>query len=156
MRPPFVLTGLLALVLAGHALTAGAKDVPAPAAPAASAVRSAAPLPSPACDVVGLRLEEVIAKSAELQKPANEQAVRDLRTLRDAAVVLDAYKHPEVCAQVLTVLRHLAADPEQAIDQGGDTDEEKAEAVEQARKPKAPDTKSPEVKSLPGAPEPKK
>jgi hypothetical protein len=32
-------------------------------------------------------------------------AVRDLRTLRDAAVVLDTYKHPEVCARVLTVLR---------------------------------------------------
>ncbi|MBE7248793.1 MAG: photosystem reaction center subunit H [Actinomycetospora chiangmaiensis] len=130
--------------------------MPAPASPAAPPARVAAPLPSPACDVVGLKLEDVIAKSAELQKPANEQAVRDLRTLRDAAVILDTYKHPEVCAQVLTVLRHLAADPEQAIDQGGDTDEEKAEAVEQARKPKAPETKSPEVKSPAPAPEPKK
>lgn len=152
MRPPFVLTGLLALALAGHALTAGAKDAPASAS---------APLPSATCDVVGLRLEDVIAKSAELQKPANEQAVRDLRTLRDAAVVLDAYKHPKVCAQVLAVLRSLAADPDRAIDQGGDTDEEKAEAVEQARKPKTPEVKTPEVKSPENkssetAPEPKK
>ncbi|GJD63129.1 photosystem reaction center subunit H [Methylobacterium frigidaeris] len=139
MRPPFVLSGLLALVLAGHALTAGAKDAqaPAPAAPVA------APAPSATCDVVGLRLEDVIAKSAELQRSANEQTVRDLRTLRDAAVVLDAYKHPEVCAQVLAVLRGLTANPEQAIDQSGDTDEEKAEAVEKARTPKAPE-KSPE------------
>ncbi|KMO42346.1 hypothetical protein VQ02_03160 [Methylobacterium variabile] len=143
MRPPFVLSGLLAVLLAGHALTAGAKDAPAPAS------ASAAPAPSPACDVVGLRLEDVIAKSSELRKPANEQAVRDLRTLRDAAVVLDTYKHPEVCAQVLAVLRGLVADPERAIDQGGDTDEEKAEAVEQARTPKVPETspeKTPETK----------
>lgn len=148
MRPPFVLSGLLAVILAGHALTAGAKDATAPASPAAPVAQAAAPLPSPACDVVGLKLEDVIAKSAELQKPANEQAVRDLRTLRDAAVVLDAYKHPQVCAQVLTVLRSLTANPERAIDQGGDTDEEKAEAVEQARKPKAPtpSEKTPEPK----------
>jgi hypothetical protein len=33
-----------------------------------------------------------IAKSTELKKSANKQAVRDLRTLRDAAVVLDTYK----------------------------------------------------------------
>ncbi|KMO09904.1 hypothetical protein, partial [Methylobacterium platani] len=127
--------------------------------------------PSAACDIVGLKLEDVIARSPALQKPANEQAVRDLRTLRDAAVILDAYKHPKVCAQVLTVLRGLAADPERAIDQGGDTDEEKAEAVEQARKPKAPEvkpleskpnegrspeSKSPEVKAPATAPEPKK
>ena len=132
MRPPFVLSGLLAVLLAGHALTAGAKDAPAPAS------ASAAPAPSPACDVVGLRLEDVIAKSSELRKPANEQAVRDLRTLRDAAVVLDTYKHPEVCAQVLAVLRGLVADPERAIDQGGDTDEEKAEEIQESREPKAP------------------
>jgi hypothetical protein len=140
MRPPFVLSGLLALVLASHALTAGAKDAPAPVAAA----------PSATCDVVGLKLEDVIAKSAELQRSANEQTVRDLRTLRDAAVVLDAYKHPEVCAQVLTVLRGLAANPERAIDQSGDTDEEKAEAVEKARAPKAPEKspeKAPETKS---------
>ncbi len=139
MRPPFVLSGLLALILAGHALTAGAKDAPAPA----SAAPATAPAPSPACDIVGLRLEDVIAKSAELQRSANAQTVRDLRTLRDAAVVLDAYKHPEVCAQVLAVLRGLAASPERAIDQSGDTDEDKAEAVEKARTPKAPE-KSPE------------
>ncbi|TNC13772.1 photosystem reaction center subunit H [Methylobacterium terricola] len=125
--------------------------MPAPASPAAPTAQAAAPLPSPTCDVVGLKLEDVIAKSSELRKPANEQAVRDMRTLRDAAVVLDAYKHPQVCAQVLTVLRGLAADPERAIDQGGDTDEEKAEAIEQARKPKAPETKSPGA-----TPEPKK
>ncbi|TGD96494.1 photosystem reaction center subunit H [Methylobacterium nonmethylotrophicum] len=126
-------TGLLAVLLAGPAPTAGAKDAPAGTA-----------APSATCDVVGLRLEDVIARSAALQKPANAQALRDLRTLRDAAVVLDAYKHPEVCAQVLTVLRELAADPERAIDQGGDTDEEKAEAVEKARTPKAPE-KAPET-----------
>jgi len=138
MRPPLFMTGLmatglLAVLLAGPAPTAGAK---------AATAATAAPAPSATCDVVGLRLEDVIAKSAALQKPANAQAVRDLRTLRDAAVVLDAYKHPQVCAQVLTVLRDLAADPERAIDQGGDTDEEKAEAVEKARAPKAPETSS--------------
>ncbi|MCF4126474.1 photosystem reaction center subunit H [Methylobacterium sp. SyP6R] len=147
MRPPFVLSGLLALVLAGHALTAGAKDAqqtPVQTAPVAP------PAPSATCDIVGLRLEDVIAKSPELQRSANEQTVRDLRTLRDAAVVLDAYRHPQVCAQVLAVLRGLAANPEKAIDQSGDTDEEKAEAVEKARTPKAPETspgKMPETKA---------
>ncbi|WP_179945809.1 photosystem reaction center subunit H [Methylobacterium indicum] len=134
MRAPFVMTGLLAGLLAVQALNAGAKDAAAPApAPAAA--------PSATCDIVGLRLEDVIAKSPELKKSANEQAVRDLRTLRDAAVVLDTYKHPKVCAQVLAVLRGLIADPERAIDQGGDTDEEKAEAVEQARKPKVQESR---------------
>ena len=149
MRPPFVLSGLLALMLAGHALTAGAKDAqpkdaqPKDTPPMTAQAAPAAPAPSATCDVVGLRLEDVIAKSPELQRSANEQTVRDLRTLRDAAVVLDAYKHPQVCAQVLAVLRGLAANPERAIDQSGDTDEEKAEAVEKARAPKAPE-KSPE------------
>ncbi|MGF3022910.1 photosystem reaction center subunit H [Methylobacterium aquaticum] len=136
MRPPVVLSGLLALVLAGHALTAGAKD----AQMAAPAAQAAAPAPSAACDVVGLHLEDMIAQSSKLQRSANEQTVRDLRTLRDAAVILDAYKHPKLCAQVLAVLRGLAADPERAIDQSGDTDEEKAEAVEKARTPRTPGT----------------
>ncbi|SEP20826.1 hypothetical protein SAMN04487843_108163 [Methylobacterium sp. ap11] len=143
MRAPLVMTGLLAGLLAVQALTAGAKDAtPKDVAPAPTAAA-----PSATCDIVGLRLEDVIAKSSELKKPANEQAVRDLRTLRDAAVVLDTYKHPEVCARVLAVLRGLIANPERAIDQGGDTDEEKAEAVEEARKPKLQDGKQSESKN---------
>ncbi|MBK3395370.1 MULTISPECIES: photosystem reaction center subunit H [Methylobacterium] len=154
MRAPFVMTGLLAGLLAVQALTAGAKDAtPKDATPAPTAAAAA---PSATCDIVGLRLEDVIAKSTELKKSANKQAVRDLRTLRDAAVVLDTYKHPEVCARVLTVLRGLIANPERAIDQGGDTDEEKAEAVEEARKPKVQDGKEPESKNSESKPaEPK-
>ncbi|GJD51921.1 hypothetical protein OPKNFCMD_4680 [Methylobacterium crusticola] len=105
---------------------------------------AAAEEPAAACDVVGLRLEDAIAKKPELQQPANAQTVRDLRTLRDAAVVLDAYKHPAACAQVVAILRGLVADPQRTIEQGGDTDEEKAEAVEESRAPKAPEPRRPE------------
>jgi hypothetical protein len=91
---------------------------------------------TPACPALGLRLDDEVAKSARLREPANEQAVRDLRTLRDAAVVLDAYGYGPECARVGAILRDLLDNPRKAISQGGDTDEEKAEAVEEARAPK--------------------
>ena len=46
-----------------------------------------------ACDVKGAKLEEAIAQKSELRETANKQTVRDLRTLRDAAIVLDTYKY---------------------------------------------------------------
>ncbi|GJE01408.1 photosystem reaction center subunit H [Methylobacterium isbiliense] len=98
----------------------------------------AAAQPAPAvCPVVGLRLEEEIAKAPQLREPANEQTVRDLRTLRDAGIVLDAFGYPAECARVAAILRELLDNPRKAIGQGGDTDEDKAEAIEEARSPKA-------------------
>ncbi|RVU19512.1 photosystem reaction center subunit H [Methylobacterium oryzihabitans] len=94
--------------------------------------------PGKGCDVVGLRLEDEIARKPELRESANAQTVRDLRTLRDAAIILDAHKRPAECARLVAILRELVADPDRTIEQGGDTDEEKAETIEEAREPKAP------------------
>lgn len=91
-----------------------------------------------ACDVAGLKLEETIAARKALRDPANAQTVRDLRTLRDAAIVLDSYKHDAECERLLAIVKQLSADPDKAIEQSGDTDEEKAEAIEESRAPKAP------------------
>jgi hypothetical protein len=60
--------------------------------------------------------------------------MRDLRTLREAAVVLDAYEQDGACKRVVAVLNTLASHPERALE-AGDTDEGKAEEVEKARKP---------------------
>src|SRR4051812_17171531 len=46
-----------------------------------------------ACPVADATVEKAIATKPELRGSANVQVVRDLRTLRDAAVVLDAYEH---------------------------------------------------------------
>ncbi|MCE4224015.1 photosystem reaction center subunit H [Methylobacterium sp. C25] len=92
---------------------------------------------SAACDVKGLKLEQEIVDKKELQDPANEQTVRDLRTLRDAAIVLDAFKFEPECERLVAIVRQLTAQPIKTIERGGDTDEEKAEEIEQEREPKA-------------------
>lgn len=91
-----------------------------------------------ACDVTGARIEETIAAKGELRRGANAQIVRDLRTLRDAAIVLETYKFPGECEVLLGIARTLAANPDKTIEQAGDTDEDKAETLVEARKPKAP------------------
>ncbi len=95
-------------------------------------------VPSPAlagCPVADARIETAIATRPEFRQGGNAQVVRDLRTLRDAAVVLDAYEHDGACKRVVAVLNALAANPERALE-AGNTDEGKAEEVEKARKPK--------------------
>ena len=89
-----------------------------------------------ACDVQGAKIEEQIAAKPDLQKDANAQTVRDLRTLRDAAIVLETYKYPGECEVLLGIARSLLSDPAKTIEQGGDTDEDKAETLVEARKPK--------------------
>ncbi len=91
-----------------------------------------------ACDVAGAKIEEQIAAKSELKEGANQQALRDLRTLRDAAIVLEAYKYGPECERLLAIVKTLAADPEKAIEQSGDTDEDKAESIAEARKPRGP------------------
>lgn len=95
-----------------------------------------------ACDVTGAKIEETIATKGELRQGANAQIVRDLRTLRDAAIVLDTYKFPGECEVLLGIARTLVANPDKTIEQGGDTDEDKAETLVEARKPKAADAKA--------------
>jgi hypothetical protein len=96
-----------------------------------------------ACDVKGARIEEQIAAKPDLQRDANAQTVRDLRTLRDAAIVLDTYKYPGECEVLLGIARSLLSDPAKTIEQGGDTDEDKAETLIEAREPKSPADKGP-------------
>lgn len=87
------------------------------------------------CPVADVKIEKAIASKPALRASANAQVVRDLRTLRDAAVVLAAYEHETACKRVVAVLTTLTANPELALE-AGDTDEGKAEEVEKARKPK--------------------
>lgn len=89
-----------------------------------------------ACDVKGAQIEEAIASKNELRADANAQLVRDLRTLRDAAIVLETYKFPGECEVLLGIAKSLLADPSKTIEQGGDTDEDKAESLIEARQPK--------------------
>ncbi|MCJ2036686.1 photosystem reaction center subunit H [Methylobacterium sp. J-068] len=91
-----------------------------------------------ACDVKGAKLEEAIAGKSELRETANKQTVRDLRTLRDAAIVLETYKYEAECERLVAIVRSLTANPEKTIERGGDTDEEKAEDLMEAREPKTP------------------
>ncbi|WP_246154053.1 photosystem reaction center subunit H [Methylobacterium oryzihabitans] len=123
----------LVLATVASAQTRSVPDAAGTAKPVAATAE-----PGKGCDVVGLRLEDEIARKPELRESANAQTVRDLRTLRDAAIILDAHKRPAECARLVAILRELVADPDRTIEQGGDTDEEKAETIEEAREPKAP------------------
>ena len=89
-----------------------------------------------ACPVDNAKVEKAIATKPELRGGAGAQVARDLRLLRDAAVVLDAYDHHGACKQIVAVLNTLATHPERALE-AGNTDEGKAEQIERARKPKA-------------------
>jgi hypothetical protein len=62
--------------------------------------------------------------------------VRDLRTLREAALILDANKHQAECQRLVTVVRELVADPKRAIETSSDTDEDEAEVLDKTRRPK--------------------
>lgn len=81
------------------------------------------------------KVEDVIAAKQEFKKPANGQVVRDLRTLRDAAVILEAYDHDTACSHVAAALEELTSSPERTL-AAGDNDEAKADEVERARKAK--------------------
>jgi hypothetical protein len=87
------------------------------------------------CRIGAAKLEQTIAKKPELREGANAQTVRDLRTLQEAAIVLESYKRESECAQVIAALKTLAADPERAI-ASGDTDESKAEVLDKVKAPK--------------------
>ena len=87
------------------------------------------------CPVDDTKVEKAIATKPEFRNRANAQVVRDLRTLRDAAVVLEAYEQEGACKRVVAILNTLAANPDRALE-AGDTDEAKAEEVEKARKPR--------------------
>lgn len=99
---------------------------------------AASPAARAACAVEDAGLEPAIAAKKELQEDKNAQVVRDLRTLRDAAVVLESYGYAEECRRLVAIVKDLVANPEGTIKRSGDTDEEKAEEVEESREPKTP------------------
>jgi hypothetical protein len=95
------------------------------------------------CGVADLKLEQAISRHDELQQSANAQVVRDLRTLREAALILDANKHTAECQRLVTVVRELVADPKRAIETSSDTDEDKAEVLDKTRRQKTAALKNP-------------
>ncbi len=86
------------------------------------------------CRVTDLKLEQAISQDSKLRQSANAQVVRDLRTLREAALILDANKHTAECQRLVAVVHELVADPARAIKTSRDTDEGKAEALDETRR----------------------
>jgi len=108
------------------------------ALPALSLIAGTLAFCSPAlahCGVADLKLEQAISRKNELRQSANAQVVRDLRTLREAALILDANKHTSECQRLVTVVRELVDDPKRAIETSSDTDEDKAEVLDKMRRP---------------------
>jgi hypothetical protein len=86
------------------------------------------------CQIADAKLEEAILKKPELQGRANRQAVRDLRSLRDAAFTLWSYGRHADCERLLANIRELVAAP--SMGRMGDNDEDEADKQITAREPK--------------------
>jgi len=86
------------------------------------------------CHIADAKLEEAILQKPELRGPANRQSVRDLRSLRDAAITLWSYGRHDDCERLLANIRELVAGP--AMSTLGDNDEDEAEEQIAAREPK--------------------
>src|SRR3954468_2345003 len=95
------------------------------------------------CCVTDLKLEQVISHQNELRQSANAQVARDLRTLREAALILEANRHTAECRRLVAVVRELVVDPARAIETSSDTDEDKAEVLNKTRRPKTAALKNP-------------
>src|SRR3954465_105764 len=115
------------------------RELPMKALPVLSVVAGTFAFCSPAlahCGVADLKLEQAISRHDELQQSANAQVVRDLRTLREAALILDANKHTAECQRLVTVVRELVTDPKPGVEISSDRDEDKAEALDKTRRQK--------------------
>src|SRR3954462_14542230 len=77
------------------------------------------------CQIADAGLEEAIQQNPRFRGPANSQAVRDLRSLRDAAFTLRSYGRHEDCERLLANIRELIAGP--PMGSLGDNDEEEAD-----------------------------
>jgi PRC-barrel domain len=86
------------------------------------------------CQIADAKLEEAISRNPQLHGPANRQAVRDLRSLRDAAFTLRSYGRHDDCERLLANIRELIAGPHMAT--LGGNDEEEATKQDEAREPK--------------------
>jgi sporulation protein YlmC with PRC-barrel domain len=87
------------------------------------------------CQIADAKLEEAILHQANLRGSANRQSVRDLRRLRDAALVLQSYGRDGDCERLVGNIRELISGP--AMTTLGDTDEDNAEKQMDAREPQA-------------------
>src|SRR4051812_45653972 len=85
------------------------------------------------CQIADARLEEAIQQNPRFRGPANSQAVRDLRSLRDAAFTLRSYGRHDDCERLLANIRELISGP--AMGSLGDNDEEEADKQIAAREP---------------------
>jgi sporulation protein YlmC with PRC-barrel domain len=86
------------------------------------------------CQIADARLEEAILHNPKLRGPGNRQAVRDLRSLRDAAFTLWSYGRHDDCERLVANIRELIAGPN--MGSLGDNDEEEATKQIEAREPK--------------------
>ena len=77
------------------------------------------------CQIADAKLEEAILNKPQLRGVKNRQAVRDLRSLRDAALTLQSYGRHDDCERMLATIRELIAGP--IMSSLGDNDEESAE-----------------------------
>ena len=86
------------------------------------------------CQIEDAKLEEAILQKPGLRGAANRQSVRDLRSLRDAALTLWSYGRHADCERLLDNIRELVAGP--PMGSLGGNDEEDAEKQIAARTPK--------------------
>ncbi|WP_406855183.1 PRC-barrel domain-containing protein [Alsobacter sp. KACC 23698] len=87
------------------------------------------------CQIADAKLEEAIRNRPKFQGPANRQSVRDLRSLRDAALTLWSYGRQDDCERLVATIRELVSGP--SMETLGGNDEEDAEAQMDATKPQA-------------------
>src|SRR4051812_3525120 len=85
------------------------------------------------CQIADAKLEEAILNKPQLRGTKNRQAVRDLRSLRDAAFTLQSYGRHDDCERLLANIRELIAGP--IMSSLGDNDEESADKQNAAREP---------------------
>src|SRR5438874_12518280 len=85
------------------------------------------------CEIADAKLEEAILQNPRLRGPANSQSVRDLRSLRDAALTLRSYGRQDDCERLLSNIRELIAGP--PMGSLGDNDEDEATKQQDARDP---------------------
>jgi hypothetical protein len=86
------------------------------------------------CQIADAKLEEAILNNPQLHGPGNRDAVRDLRSLRDAAFTLWSYGRHEDCERLVANIRELIAGPNMGS-LGGNDEEEASKQIE-SREPK--------------------
>jgi hypothetical protein len=87
------------------------------------------------CQIADAKLEEAVLSNPNLRGSVNRRSVRDLRRLRDAALILQSYGRDTDCERLLGNIRELIAGP--AMTTLGDSDEDNAEKQVDAREPQA-------------------